>query len=75
MTFAPGVTRVLLPVETVEDNTNELDEAFTAVLDEPTGGAVIDSASMADINIRDDDRKICMGRLCWFCAVKNVAFP
>ena len=59
MTFAPGATEAFLSVDTVEDDINELDEAFSAFLMSPTGGAVLGSASMAAITIIDDDRKHC----------------
>ena len=42
-------------VETVEDDSDETDETFTAVLSEPSEGAVIGSTMTATVNIRDDD--------------------
>ena len=53
--FSPGVTMAEVLVETVEDDSDETDETFTAVLSEPSEGAVIGSTMTATVNIRDDD--------------------
>lgn len=56
VTFAPGETTALVNVASVDDSTNEIDEMFFAVLENPTGGAVLGANSNATIIIEDDDR-------------------
>ena len=46
---------VSVAVQTNDDEINELDENFEALLESPTGGAVIGSASSAEVTIQDDD--------------------
>ncbi len=55
VTFLAGDTVVMVPVEIIDDDVNELNEIFRAVLVNPVGGAVITS-SLAEVQIIDNDR-------------------
>ena len=68
VTFAPGATTATVDVITVEDSTNELAEMFTAVLQSPTGGAMLGASSTATVTIMDDDGE-------WSCKLVSNLFP
>ena len=57
LTFAPGQTTASLDVPIGDDDINELLEFFTAMLRNPSMGAVIGPDSVATVNIVDNDRK------------------
>ena len=56
LTFSPGEMQKSFTVMTVNDDTNELDESFGAVL-ENQNNAMIGLARLATVNIRDEDSK------------------
>lgn len=51
--FASGLNQVVFSLNILDDNDPELEETFTLILSQPTGGAVLDSqASRSTFIIR-----------------------
>ena len=56
LTFAPGVTQMNVPVDTIDDSTAEGDEDFEAVLTNPSEGT-LGPQDVATVTIEDDESK------------------
>ena len=57
LTFAPGVTQMNVPVDTIDDSTAEDEEEFEAVLTNPSGGLTLGPQDVATVTIEDDESK------------------
>jgi hypothetical protein len=57
LTFAAGQTRVSVPVDTIDDQRAELQEAFRALLFSPSDSLVIGALDTATVTVTDDESK------------------
>ena len=57
LTFAPGVTQMNVPVDTIDDSTAEDDEDFEAVLTNPSSLLTLGSQDVATVTIEDNESK------------------